>query len=49
MRVTFHNAYGGTDYLEASSSQMARARQQLLSGKRVEKASDDPAAMQRSV
>ncbi len=49
MRVTFHTAYGGTDYLEASSSQMARARQQLLSGKRVEKASDDPAAMQRSV
>jgi flagellar hook-associated protein 3 FlgL len=49
MRVTFRTAYGGNEYLEASSSQMARARQQVMSGKRVEKASDDPAAMQRSV
>jgi flagellar hook-associated protein 3 FlgL len=49
MRVTFRTAYGGSEYLEASSSQMAKARQQVMSGKRVEKASDDPAAMQRSV
>ncbi len=49
MRVTFRTAYGGSDYLEVPSSQMARARQQVMSGKRVEKASDDPAAMQRSV
>ena len=49
MRVTFQTAYGGSQYLEASSSQMARARQQVMTGKRVEKASDDPAAMQRSV
>lgn len=49
MRVTFRTAYGGNEYLETTSGQAARARQQLLSGKRVEKASDDPAAMQRSV
>ncbi len=49
MRVTFQRAYGGGEYLETSASQLTRARQQVMSGKRVEKASDDPAAMQRSV
>jgi flagellar hook-associated protein 3 FlgL len=49
MRVTFRTAYGGNEYLEAPSSQMATARQQVMTGKRVQKASDDPAAMQRSV
>lgn len=49
MRVTFRTAYGGNEYLEAPSSQLATARQQVMSGKRVQKASDDPAAMQRSV
>ncbi len=49
MRVTFRTAYGGSDYLEITSSQAARARQQMMSGKRVEKASDDPASMQRAV
>jgi len=49
MRVTFRAAYGGHEYLEVTGDQMARARQQVLSGKRLEKASDDPAAMQRSV
>ena len=49
MRVTFRTAYGGNEYLETPSAQMATARQQVMSGKRVEKASDDPAAMQRSV
>jgi flagellar hook-associated protein 3 FlgL len=49
MRVTFRTAYGGHEYLETTAGQVARARQQVMSGKRVEKASDDPAAMQRSV
>ena len=49
MRVTFRTAYGGSEYLEAPSSQLATARQQVMTGKRVQKASDDPAAMQRSV
>lgn len=49
MRVTFRQAYGGIDHVNVASAQMARARQQVLSGKRLEKASDDPAAMQRSV
>jgi flagellar hook-associated protein 3 FlgL len=49
MRVTFRTAHGGNEYLEAASGQMTTARQQVLSGKRVQKASDDPAAMQRSV
>ncbi len=49
MRGPFQRAYGGGEYLETSASQLTRARQQVMSGKRVEKASDDPAAMQRSV
>lgn len=49
MRVTFRTAYGGSEYVEIASSQAARARQQVMSGKRVEKASDDPGAMQRAV
>jgi flagellar hook-associated protein 3 FlgL len=49
MRLTFQRAHGGLDYIQVASEQMARARQQVQSGKRVEKASDDPAAMQRSV
>ena len=49
MRVTFRTAYGGIEYVNAAAEQMARARQQVQSGKRLEKASDDPAAMQRAV
>lgn len=49
MRVTFQTAYGGAEYVARAADQVARARQQVLSGKRLEKASDDPAAMQRSV
>lgn len=49
MRVTFKTAYGGAEYLEISGDQAARARQQVMSGKRVEKASDDPGAMMRSI
>ncbi len=49
MRVTFNTAYGGIDYVNTAASQMARARQQVQSGKRLEKASDDPAAMQRAI
>lgn len=49
MRVTFRQAYGSIDYVRNAAEQMARARQQVQSGKRVEKPSDDPAAMQRSV
>lgn len=49
MRITFNTAYGGSEYLTAATGQVARARQQVLTGKRVEKPSDDPAAMQRSV
>lgn len=49
MRVTFKTAYGGSEYLEISAGQAARARQQVMSGKRVEKASDDPGAMMRSI
>lgn len=49
MRVTFRTAYGGTEYLEVTSGQAARARQQVMSGKKLEKASDDPGGMQRAV
>jgi flagellar hook-associated protein 3 FlgL len=49
MRVTFQAAYGGAEYAEIAASQVARARQQVMSGKRLQKASDDPGAMQRSV
>lgn len=49
MRVTFRTAYGGIDYVNTAAEQMARARQQVQSGKRLEKPSDDPAAMQRAV
>lgn len=49
MRVTFRTAYGGSEYLEITSGQAARARQQVMSGKKLEKASDDPAGMQRAV
>lgn len=49
MRVTFRTAYGGSEYLEISAGQAAKARQQVMSGKRVEKASDDPGAMMRSI
>lgn len=49
MRVTFQAAYGGIEYVQTAAGQVARARQQVMSGKRLEKASDDPAAMQRSV
>lgn len=49
MRVTFRTAYGGIEYINTAAEQAARARQQVESGKRVEKPSDDPAAMQRAV
>ena len=49
MRVTFKTAYGGSEYLEITAGQAARARQQVMSGKRVEKASVDPGAMMRSI
>ena len=49
MRVTFRTAYGGIAYVNTAAEQLARARQQVQSGKRVEKASDDPAAMQRAI
>lgn len=49
MRVTFHTAYGGIEYVNIAAEQAARARQQVQSGKRLEKPSDDPAAMQRAV
>lgn len=49
MRVTFRTAYGGSEYVEIAASQAARARQQVMSGKRVQKASDDPGSMQRAV
>lgn len=49
MRVTFRAAYGGIEYVNAAAEQVANARQQMLSGKRLEKASDDPAGMQRAI
>ena len=49
MRVTFQTAYGGIEYVNTAAGQLARARQQVQSGKRLEKASDDPAAMQRAI
>lgn len=49
MRVTFQTAYGGSEYVAIAAEQSARARQQVMSGKRVEKASDDPGAMMRTV
>ena len=49
MRVTFSAAYGGIEYVNIAAEQLARARQQVQSGKRLDKASDDPAAMQRAV
>jgi flagellar hook-associated protein 3 FlgL len=49
MRVTFRTAYGGIEYVNVAAGQVARARQQVQSGKRLETASDDPAAMQRAI
>ncbi len=49
MRVTFRTAYGGIEYVNTAADQLAKARHQLASGKRVEKPSDDPAAMQRAI
>lgn len=49
MRVTFHTAYGGVEHVNTAASQVARARQQVESGKRIAVASDDPAGMQRAV
>lgn len=49
MRVTFRTAYGGTEHINTAAEQLAKARQQVQSGKRFETASDDPAAMQRAI
>lgn len=49
MRSTFHTVYGGVEYVNVAAGQAARARHQIQTGKRVEKPSDDPAAMQRAV
>lgn len=49
MRVTFRAIHQGVEYVNAAATQLARARQQVESGKRLQSPSDDPAAMLRAV
>lgn len=49
MRVTFSTAYGNVEQVNTAAGQVARARQQVESGKRIRVPSDDPAGMQRAV
>lgn len=49
MRVTFRTAYGDIEHVNTAADQVARARQQVESGKRIGVPSDDPAGMQRAV
>lgn len=49
MRVTFRALHQGVEYVNTAASDLARARQQVESGKRLHAPSDDPAAMQRAI
>lgn len=49
MRVTFRSLHQGVDYVTSTAADLARARQQVESGKRLHLPSDDPAAMLRAV
>ncbi len=49
MRVTFRSLHEGVDYVHSAAADLARARQQVESGKRLHLPSDDPAAMLRAV
>ena len=49
MRVTFNAVHSGLEALNESAQRFVRAQQQVETGKRVTKASDDPAAALRAV
>ena len=49
MRVTFRQIHQGVEYVNAAAADLARARQQVESGKRLHAPSDDPAAMMRAI
>jgi len=49
MRVTFRSLHQGVEYVTSTAADLARARQQVESGKRLHLPSDDPAAMLRAV
>lgn len=49
MRVTFRAVHEGVEYVNQAAAQLARARRQVESGKRLQTPSDDPAAMLRAV
>ena len=49
MRVTFRTAFGGIEYVQTAAEQVANARRQVETGKRLSAPSDDPAATQRAI
>jgi flagellar hook-associated protein 3 FlgL len=49
MRVTFRAIHQGVEYVNDAAAALARARQQVESGKRLHVPSDDPAAMLRAI
>jgi flagellar hook-associated protein 3 FlgL len=49
MRVTFRSLHQGVDDVHSAAADLARARQQVESGRRLHLPSDDPAAMLRAV
>jgi flagellar hook-associated protein 3 FlgL len=49
MRVTFRALHQGIEYVNAAAADLARARQQVESGKRLHAPSDDPAGMLRAI
>ncbi|MGD9905851.1 MAG: hypothetical protein AB7U83_20450 [Vicinamibacterales bacterium] len=49
MRVTFRSLHQGVEYVSQAATDLARARQQVESGRRLHAPSDDPAAMLRAV
>ncbi len=49
MRVTFRSIQGSLDAINMAAEQFARAQQQVATGKRVTKPSDDPTAIGRAI
>jgi flagellar hook-associated protein 3 FlgL len=49
MRVTFRALHQGAEYVNAAAADLARARQQVESGKRLHAPSDDPPATLRAI
>jgi flagellar hook-associated protein 3 FlgL len=49
MRVTFSQIQGSLDAINLAAAQFARAQQQVASGKRTQRPSDDPMATERAI